>query len=271
MAIIDYGHWLTRPMDFDPDKWFGFIYRITNNTNGKEYIGKKQFHSYTRKKIKGRKNRKKIVKLSKWYEYTGSSKKVNTDIEALGIENFSFQIESLHKSRGSLYYREVEVQVKENVLKEKLDNGNRKYYNGHIGAIKFLPPEECAEETKAKISNTMLRNGTTAGKNNPRYGKSPHEYLSEEEKIALKLKTRRPGKLNGMYGRPSYYKMTEKEKQQWKDNISNTMKGVPKSEITKERMRKPKGPQRIVACPHCQKEGGVSNMTRYHFDACKFK
>lgn len=27
--------------------------------------------------------------------------------------------------------------------------------------------------------------------------------------------------------------------------------------------------QRKVICPHCGKEGGVSNMTRYHFDNCK--
>ena len=32
-----------------------------------------------------------------------------------------------------------------------------------------------------------------------------------------------------------------------------------------------KGPQKIVICPHCDKSGGYSNMTRYHFDNCKNK
>lgn len=31
------------------------------------------------------------------------------------------------------------------------------------------------------------------------------------------------------------------------------------------------GPQPRVICPHCNKEGGQSNMTKYHFDKCKFK
>ncbi len=32
--------------------------------------------------------------------------------------------------------------------------------------------------------------------------------------------------------------------------------------------RKPKGPQKIVTCPHCNKTGGVGSMKRYHFDHC---
>lgn len=29
--------------------------------------------------------------------------------------------------------------------------------------------------------------------------------------------------------------------------------------------------QQVMKCPHCKKEGGKSNMTRWHFDKCKFK
>ena len=32
-----------------------------------------------------------------------------------------------------------------------------------------------------------------------------------------------------------------------------------------------KGPQDTTTCPHCSKNGGVSNMSRYHFDNCKVK
>lgn len=31
------------------------------------------------------------------------------------------------------------------------------------------------------------------------------------------------------------------------------------------------GPQEIVKCPYCPKEGGKGAMHRYHFDKCKFK
>ena len=31
------------------------------------------------------------------------------------------------------------------------------------------------------------------------------------------------------------------------------------------------GPQRIIECPHCGKIGGISLMTRWHFNSCKGK
>lgn len=51
--------------------------------------------------------------------------------------------------------------------------------------------------------------------------------------------------------------------------LSKIRKGRKLSDVTKEKMRKPKGPQDIKECPHCNKKGGASNMTRYHFDNCK--
>ena len=44
--------------------------------------------------------------------------------------------------------------------------------------------------------------------------------------------------------------------------------GVPKSEETKQKMRKPKS---RIHCPHCNLEGGISQIKRWHFDACKYK
>lgn len=73
--------------------------------------------------------------------------------------------------------------------------------------------------------------------------------------------TGRSGKHNSMFGK--IYTEEEKIKQ------SVLKKGIPKSEATKEKMRKPKGLQLRCTCPHCDTEGGVSNMRRYHFDNCK--
>lgn len=42
-------------------------------------------------------------------------------------------------------------------------------------------------------------------------------------------------------------------------------KGKPMSEHTKNKMRKPK---KIVTCPMCGQEGGISAMYRHHFDNC---
>lgn len=357
---MDLGHW-QYPCDFDVNEWVGFIYRIINTKNKKQYIGKKQFFSHTTKKIKNRKNRKHFYKESDWRTYTGSSAALNKAIEENGKDSFLFIIESLHNSKASLHYAEIELQVAENVLREKFENGERKYYNGMIAGVKFLPPVEHSDETKSKISATLLRiygdknnfwynklsdiekqtfdenyriganNSTIRGKTpdeyktwlhdnfigennpmygrkgelsprfgknpyenlsderiesikkilsirnsgegNPRFGKNPHENMTEEELNDLRanLSIRMSGENNPMYGIPCTYKMTDDEKQRWKNNISEKTKGKPKSEITKEKMRKAKGPQEIVICPYCNQSGGNNNMKRYHFDKCKYK
>lgn len=152
---IDLGHW-QYDKEFNVDDFFGFVYRVTDTTNGVQYIGKKQFWSVTRKKVKGRKNRKKVIKESKWREYTSSSNHVNAAIEEKGMDKFLFEIETLHVTKGSLYYREVEVQVKENVLREELPCGTKAYYNKQIGSVRFIPPNETLMESKFNSSKTKI-------------------------------------------------------------------------------------------------------------------
>ena len=144
------GHWKYHN-DINPQDWFGFIYRIIDLDTGKQYIGKKQFWSTTRRAVKGKVHKKKIIKESDWKSYTSSSIHINREISERGKDRFEFYIESLHKSKAALHYTEVEVQVLENVLREKLPNGERKYYNGMIANIKFIPPIPSDDETKSKI------------------------------------------------------------------------------------------------------------------------
>ena len=146
----DIGHW-TFFTEFDPECWIGFTYRITNVLTGQQYIGKKFFWSTLRKKVKNRKNRKKVVKPSNWKTYTGSSNTLNADIEKFGKLNFRFEIESLHESRGTLHLTEIEKLISENVLRECLTNGCRKYYNGMVNGIKFIPGPETALEKAHKV------------------------------------------------------------------------------------------------------------------------
>jgi len=55
----------------------------------------------------------------------------------------------------------------------------------------------------------------------------------------------------------------------WNKGMTSPKKGTTLSEETKAKMRKPRGKQELVTCPHCAKTGGVSNMTRWHFNNCK--
>jgi hypothetical protein len=145
-----YGHWITL-WDFDSYEWLGFIYKITHVSSNRVYVGKKFFRMTTRKIVKNRKNRKRIVKESDWKSYTGSSKWLNSEIELFGKDQFKFEIISLHESKGTLAYSEIETLVKCNALRAKLSDGTKAYYNGLIPPCKFTPPDESEKEKKFKI------------------------------------------------------------------------------------------------------------------------
>lgn len=149
---MDLGHW-EFDQEFNIDDWFGFIYRIIEINTGREYIGKKQFFMHIRKAVKGRVNKRRIKKESDWKSYAGSSEHLKKAIEQNEKQNYKFKIESLHKTRASLYYAEVRTHVLEDVLRTKLDdNITPKYYNKQISGVRFIPPEEHTEETKMKTS-----------------------------------------------------------------------------------------------------------------------
>lgn len=153
--MTDTGHW-EFPHDFEVSDWHGFIYRIIELDTGKEYVGKKVFWRRNRVKVKGRKNRKVVFKESDWKTYTGSSSNLNEAIKQKGMDNYRFQIESLHKTKASMSYAEVRKQILEDVLRAKLPNGDKKYYNGQIGSVKYIPPEETEEESKMRIDTFLV-------------------------------------------------------------------------------------------------------------------
>jgi len=150
---MDNGHW-QYAIEIDFGEWFGFIYRVVEISTGREYIGKKQFKSFTKKKVAGRKNKKSVVKQSDWKTYTGSSTHLNMAIDENGKDNYAFFIESLHSTRGSLFYAEVDLQIRENVLREKLNDGETpKYFNKQVAGVRFIPPLETIDEQYNNIKN----------------------------------------------------------------------------------------------------------------------
>jgi hypothetical protein len=89
------------------------------------------------------------------------------------------------------------------------------------------------------IGNTLeykLKN--CFGENNPFFGKKFLDHIDPEKEIARRKK------------------------------ISDFHKGRSFSDAHILNLRKPK-PK--LSCPHCQKNGGSSQMKRYHFDNCKLK
>lgn len=154
------GHWTSLP--FNPDEYFGFIYLITCLPTGKIYVGKKNFKT-------------KNGKDSGWKNYTSSSKDLNSDIEKLGKDQFLFEIIGLYGNKELLANAEIKEQESRNVLHEKLDSGERKYYNRNIHGIKFDTTGMSFEFKKShreKISNQQR------GERNSFFGK----HHTEEHK-----------------------------------------------------------------------------------------
>lgn len=103
-------------------KYFGFVYCITDNINGKKYIGRKYFWS----KRKDKKTAKKVKKESDWKTYYGSSDLLKEEILCHGKEHFKREILSLHLTQGSVNYTEIEEQFVRNVV------SSDEYYNESI-------------------------------------------------------------------------------------------------------------------------------------------
>jgi len=101
-----------------PEGCVGFVYMITNTTNGKIYVGKKTlFNTLTKKLTKkeasawdkpGRiPKKKKETKESNWSDYNGSNKNLQEDIKLIGLQHFHREIlEFCFNKKQCTYYEE---------------------------------------------------------------------------------------------------------------------------------------------------------------------
>jgi hypothetical protein len=104
------------PEDLDPNT-IGFIYKITNSTNGRIYIGKKY-----------------IIKGKKWQTYYGSNKDLHQDIVDHGVNKFQREILKCCFDNINLTYWEVHYQCLYSVLTENSYNGQilGKFWKGKV-------------------------------------------------------------------------------------------------------------------------------------------
>lgn len=120
-----------------PEKMIGFVYIITNLIDGRQYIGKKLYHSSKTKVVAGKKKKSKVE--SDWQKYYGSNDELVADVKRLGAENFRREIIHQCETKGVLGYLETREQFDRRVLESD------QYYNkwimirvrqDHIGKLK---------------------------------------------------------------------------------------------------------------------------------------
>lgn len=107
---------------------YGFVYRISNLEDGRQYIGRKYFWQHRKPRGKSRR----VKSESDWKKYYGSSDELNKDRKEIGNEFFTREILSLHKTKGKVNYEETKQLFINNVLTEALDDGGPLYYNSNI-------------------------------------------------------------------------------------------------------------------------------------------
>lgn len=109
-----------------PDGYVGMVYLITDLTNDKKYVGKKQFHFRRTKTVKGK--RKKTVVESDWQKYYGSNKELQEQVALNGEHQFRREVLYLCENKTQLSYLELREQIDRRVLETE------DYYNSWISA-----------------------------------------------------------------------------------------------------------------------------------------
>ena len=112
----------------DIGNYVGFVYIITDISNGKKYVGKKNFWSTRRlPPLKGKTRKRTVKKESDWKDYFGSSEQVKLLVESHGRDNFKREILHLCNTKGEMSYLEAKEQFDREVL------FSDEYYNEFIG------------------------------------------------------------------------------------------------------------------------------------------
>jgi len=114
---------------------FGFLYRVTRKSDGRYYIGYKQFNQ------------------KNWAFYMTSAAKLKAEIQDTGIDyldHFTFEMLFTCGNKSTLRLAEIDLQLALDVVHD--DN----CYNTHIGHLLWAQKNQCSQAVKAKIRRILL-------------------------------------------------------------------------------------------------------------------
>lgn len=123
--------WIYKDKEFtsdDIEDYVGFVYILTDQTNGKKYLGKKTLVSKRKlPPLKGKTRRRTKLVESDWQTYYGSNDEIKSLVEQGGGDRFHREIIHLCKSKGEMTYMEAKLQFDYEVLLKPDE-----WYNGII-------------------------------------------------------------------------------------------------------------------------------------------
>ena len=240
----------------------GNIYKTNNLINGRIYIGQ---HSLSN------------------INYLGSGIILKQAIKKYGRDSFEKEI-LVDGIRNKNLLNELEKHYIQLYASQIKGVG----YNISKGGIGVMWGRSHTEEAKKKMSESTKgskrsdkvkrqMSESRRGANNPMYGRNHTEEAKRKMGEANKGRTlSEENRRKLSEGCSRYHLLGIKVSQETKDRISkNNARYFLGRKLSDEHRKKigkgNTGKQRILNCVYCNKSGGVSNMTRYHFENCKSK
>lgn len=210
----------------------GFVYKWTNKTNGKWYIG-----SHKGTPDDG---------------YVSSSKVFAAAIKKHGKENFEREI----LFEGD-YYQDKIKDIEANYLhKEDAANNPMSYNRNNI-----VGPYRHSHESNLKRSNTLK--GQRTGKT--------YEEIFGIETAAKQRKLRSLERKGKSWIEVHGKEKAEAKRSRMKNNTWNVGRKQSEESNLKRSMSAKGRSQPKVSCPHCNKVGGERLMKHWHFNNCRSK
>lgn len=183
---------------------FGYIYKTTNNINGKIYIGKKHNSSFVK-------------------DYYGSGKLINRAIDKYGIENFSLELIEKCETLEELNLKEIHY-IQYLNSNYKLGKGYNIASGGDGGDLITSLPEI---DYNSFILDCKRR---AKGENNPNYGNgnkiSGDKNPSKRPEVRKKLSELNSGENNAMYGKTGelHHQYGKSHSEETRNKIKNSLK-----------------------------------------------
>lgn len=121
-----YGKWIYAGQDKDRfdvkgELMLGFVYKVTELSTGRWYVGKKQCTRIAKlPPLKGTKRKRRVLKETPWRKYQTSSTNIVELCEEHGEEWFQWEILSFHNSKSMLAWVELGHQVRGDCLRNEM-------------------------------------------------------------------------------------------------------------------------------------------------------